>query len=195
MLAAVIAALAAGCGERAGNNTVTLIFPSNENGKTEFNASIYEKDPFAVTLCLPDGWNVKEQNADGDYEMLSVFSKYDILNKNNMSVGAAGFQIYEPYEGAEEDPIAIYHQIALGNDYQFDVRDSYEVVNKNESGETAIVDVYYSKAVNHGVEKHNIGIVSYNKELLVYTALEFDSEKVTKDQIVEISKSLKIVPR
>lgn len=59
----------------------------------------------------------------------------DILNENNLCIGVAGYQTYESYEGADEDPGAIYHQIALGNDYQFDVRDSYEAVSETNTGE------------------------------------------------------------
>ena len=121
--------------------------------------------------------------------MLSVFSKYDILNKDKELVGVAGFNVYEPYEGAEEEPAAIYNQIALGNDYQFDVRDSYNVVTETETGKTAVTDVYYAASVNNGKEKRNKGIVSYNKDLKVYVALEFEDGKITDKELQEIAKS------
>ena len=47
-------------------------------------------------------------------------------------------------------------------------------------------------AVNDGKEKQNKGIVSYNKELSAYVAFEFDSGKITNEQLESIAKSVAI---
>ena len=190
MLVFIIAFLTSACGNSTKNDENTLSFPANDYAKTEFNSKIYDMEKFSLSLNLPDGWSAKKREAEGEeFVMLSVFSKYDILNKDKELVGVAGFNVYEPYEGAEEEPAAIYNQIALGNDYQFDVRDSYNVVNETETGKTAVTDVYYAASVNNGKEKHNKGIVSYNKDLKVYVALEFEDGKITDKELQEIAKS------
>ena len=154
------------CGRSSGGNVFTLTFPVDD---------------------------VKKQEAVEDkFKLLPVFSKYNILNEDKVLVGVAGYNKYEVYEGAENEPAAIYNQIALGNDYHFDVRDTYKVINETETGATAVTDVYYSAAVNDGKEKRNKGIVSYNKDMLVFVAFEFDQDRITDEQLESVAKSIEI---
>lgn len=93
--------------------------------------------------------------------------------------------------------MAVYNQIALGNDYQFDVRDSYTVVKKSDVGETAIVDVYYSPVLftssdSESAPKINYGILSYNSDKSVYVAFEFDSS-VIDETIAYIADSVEFI--
>lgn len=181
------------CGRSSGGNVVSLTFPVDDYAKTEFNTMVYAEAPFSVSLTLPDGWSVKKQEAVEDkFKLLPVFSKYNILNEDKVLVGVAGYNKYEVYEGAENEPAAIYNQIALGNDYHFDVRDTYKVINETETGVAAVTDVYYSAAVNDGKEKRNKGIVSYNKDMLVYVTFEFDQDRITDEQLESVAKSIEI---
>ena len=181
------------CGRSSGSNVATLTFPADDYAKTEFNARVYAVEPFSLSLTLPDGWSVKKQEAaEDEFKLLSVFSKYNILNEDKVLVGVAGYNKYEVYEGAENEPTAIYNQIALGNDYQFDVRETYKVMNETKTGVTAVTDVYYSAAVNDGKEKRNKGIVSYNKDMSVYVAFEFNQERITDEQLESVAKSIEI---
>ena len=170
------------CARSSEGNVVTLTFPVDDYAKTEFNTRVYAEEPFSVSLTFPNGWSVKKQEMVEDkFKLLSTFSKYNILNEDKVLVGILGYNKYEVYEGAENEPAAIYNQIALGNDYHFDVRETYKVINETETGVTAVTDVYYSAAVNDGKEKRNKGIVSYNNDMLVYVAFEFDQERITDE--------------
>ena len=181
------------CGRSSGGNVVSLTFPVDDYAKTEFNTMVYAEAPFSVSLTLPDGWSVKKQEAVEDkFKLLPVFSKYNILNEDKVLVGVAGYNKYEVYEGAENEPAAIYNQIALGNDYHFDIRETYKVINETKTGATAVTDVYYSATVNDGKEKRNKGIVSYNKDMLVYVAFEFDQDRITDGQLESVAKSIEI---
>ncbi|MEG1926895.1 MAG: hypothetical protein RR415_14235, partial [Ruthenibacterium sp.] len=60
-------------------------------------------------------------------------------------------------------------------------------------GITAVVDVMYSASINDGKEKQNIGILSYNRDLLVYIAFEFESNALTSEQIDSIAKSVTFI--
>ena len=175
-------------------NVDTIVFPASDNGKTEYNARIYEVEPFTLTIQLPEKWSYNERapgaEADNRIALDAVFSILDILNENGKHVGAVGYNSYEDYEGAEDDPRAIYAQIALGNDYHFDVRDSYTIVCETTSGATATADVYYSATMNGSKEKNNKGIVSYNRDFHVYIAMEFDCDLVTDEQVHDIAASI-----
>lgn len=172
-----------------------ITFPANDKDKTQFNASIYEIEPFNLSLEVPTGWTLQERKSlseIGDKVWLSgVWSILDILNEDGEFIGAIGYNIYELYEGAEDNPQAIYNQIALGNNYHFDVRESYEIVNETDSGKTALANVYYSANINNGTEKINKGIISYNKDFLVYIAIELADELVSKDEYITIAESIK----
>lgn len=173
--------------------TQLITFPANDDdGETEFNAHIYEIEPFDLSLALPDGWSLDRWPLAGGYGFITAFSKLNFFNEKGECVGVIGYNIYELYEGAEDNPMAIYGQIAIGNNYQFNVKNSYKVVNETDSGVTATVDVYYAAVINDGVEKNNKGIVSYNKDLLVYIAAEFNADRITDEQLTEIAKSIQI---
>ena len=182
----------AGCSNSSNSKAITISFPSSDYEKTEFNASLYAIDPFSLSIKLPDNWSVEERKSEDEFILLSVFSKYNIRNEDNVLVGVVGYNIYEPFENLIDDPRSIYSQLALGNNYQFNVRDTYDVISETENGVTAMVDVFYSASINNGEEKHNNGILSYNKDLLVYVAFEFNSEKIKDEQIREIAKSILI---
>ena len=172
------------CGEKSNKQTIT--FPVLDKEET-----VFEIEPFEVSLEFPADWTLKRRDDYNDkLALFGVWSIMDIFNANGELVGAIGYNVYEPYEGAEDLPAAIYNQIALGNDYQFDVRESYKVVKETDSGVTATADVLYSASINGGEEKINKGIVSYNKNLLVYIAIEFASGLVTEEEINEIAKSI-----
>jgi hypothetical protein len=178
------------------HNEQSVTFPASDKGKTEFNAAIYEIAPFSMDVILPTGWRLTEREIAADFDtdiaLSGVWSVLDMYNADNERVGAVGYNTYEPTEGAEDLPQAIYSQIALGNDYHFDVRDSYYVINESDSGVTATADVYYSGVINNGSEKINRGIVSYDKNLLVYIAMELSGDKVTDAEIESIANSIRL---
>jgi ABC-type phosphate transport system substrate-binding protein len=172
----------------------TVTFPASDRGRTEFNTQIYDVEPFDVRIQLPSGWSFGEKGAGAEpgglFPLISVWSVKDIFDEDDEIIGVMGFNTYEEYEGAEDDPRAIYGQIALGNGYHFDVRESYTVVREAEAGKTATADVYYSASINNGKEKTNRGIVSYDKDRLVYIAIEFDYDMVTAEQLESIARSI-----
>jgi hypothetical protein len=178
------------------SESASITFPVSDKGKTELNTAVYEITPFNLVVTLPTGWSLVERDLatefDTDVALQGVWSVLDIYDVNNERIGAVGYNTYEPIEGAEDVPQAIYGQIGLGNDYHFDIRDSYAVVNESDSGVTATADVYYSASINKGTEKTNKGIVSYNKDLLAYIAIEFTGDMVTDEQVEKIANSIRL---
>lgn len=172
------------------SQTISLVFPKGEKEINENHAAAFGTTPFEVTFSLPDGWKLGGQENSDEFTLMPVFSKIKVVNQEGTLVGIIGFNIYEQYEGAEDDPKAIYNKIALGNDYKFNVRDKYDIVNENSSGNTAVTNVEYAASINDGKAKTNIGIVSYNRDKLVYIAIELLSDAVNTDQAKFIAKSI-----
>jgi hypothetical protein len=177
--AMLFACIGGGC---AANKSVSLTFPGEDAGT--------DISPFTVTLTLPSGWSLTDTATEDAFPIFPVLSKRGLSNAEEEAVGAIGFSPYEPVEGAEDDPRAIYSQIALGNDYKFNVRDMYTVIQENDDGETAITTVDYAASINNGAEKANRGIVAYNRDKRVYVAIELDSDSLSDEQAEAIAQSL-----
>lgn len=173
-----------------GLNHFSVTFPTSTDGKDDNNAAVYEIQPFTLDFDLPQGWSLDEHQDGLEHSMMPAYTLVGLSNESGKMIGAIGYNIYDEYEGAEDDPRTIYNQIALGNDYHFDVRDAYEIVNEVPSGATALTTVYYSASVNDGVEKENHGIVSYNREYQVYIAIELSQEDTTVEQARLVAQSI-----
>lgn len=173
-------------------------FPESDAEKTDFNKDIFEVTPFIIQVALPDGWFTGEFDSQNETYLYSgVWSRIAIYDKEGNGVGAVGYNIFESDDENEGELMAIYNQIALGNDYQFDVNGSYTVVKKSDAGETATVDVYYSPVLlnfsdSESDPKINFGVLSYNSDKSVYVAFEFDSS-VSDETIANIANSIEFI--
>ena len=175
----------------------SIFFPQGDFEKTEYNEAVFAVSPFPVEFLIPDGWTtrVSEDNeTENTPHLLSVgaWSRVDILNTEGKAVGCIGYNLYEPYEGEEDNPAAIYSQIGLGNGYQFDVREAYTPV-EGSAFHAAVTDVYYSAAFlgdQGGEERINRGILAYDGERHLYVAMEFVAGALTEEQLTAIAASL-----
>lgn len=175
-----------------------MVFPESDAEKTIFNKNIFEVTPFNIQVALPDGWFTgKFESQTETYLYSGVWSRIAIYDEEENCVGAVGYNIFDLDEEAEDELMAIYNQIALGNDYQFNVKNSYTVVQKTDVGETATVDVYYSPVLatapnSENTSKINHGILAYDGDASVYVAFEIDGS-VSEDMITNIANSLEFI--
>ncbi|MCH5192853.1 MAG: hypothetical protein J1F11_02755 [Oscillospiraceae bacterium] len=172
-----------------------LEFPSGKDEMTDYNKDILSVDPFTASLMLPSGWDVKDDcPAGAKFLNLGAFSTRYIYDENNNCVGAVGYNVIpELSEDEFKIPAAVYNQIALGNGYQFNVRERYETVQSSDTCEAALTDVYYSNTFNDSNgEKLNKGIIMQDTSAGVYIAAEFESDSLTDAQHKEIAEALKI---
>lgn len=178
--------------KKTAGNVQTLIFPADKKERSQYNARILDVKPFQISFILPKGWKTEREWESKEYLYFSssFFSAYSIYNEKGEIVGMAGYNIYELYEGAEDKPNAIYSMIDLGSGYRFDVSASYERIRHHEYGDTAIVPVYYSASAISNGPKENIGVLSYNKDQLVYVGIELDKTKVQVEEAIALAKSL-----
>jgi len=174
-----------------------MVFPASDAEKTIYNKDIFEITPFNLQVALPDGWSTGEFDPQtAGYLYCGVWSRIAVYDEEENCVGAVGYNIFDPDEEAEDQLMAIYNQIALGNDYQFDVKNSYAVVHETDAGETGTVDVYYSPVLaapdSENTAKINHGILAYNGNASVYVAFEMDGS-VSEDTIANIASSVEFI--
>lgn len=183
-------------------NSVTIT--KKASGMTEIkypqlNFPSRNMESFSARLTLPQGWFLAKRglsaadiaNLDTN-EIMGTFLTTYIFDGDGICVGKMGCNYYELYEGAEDNPQAIYNQVALGNHYQFNVHDTYEVLKSNDIIETGMSDVLYDfESANAGGSKGvNYGILSRSKEGFVYIALEFERELVSEEAVKAIADSI-----
>ena len=169
-------------------------FPNSDKEKTEHNKAIFEIVPFDVEFELPEGWSI------GNYDPRSVsylysgaWSRVGLYDADGNCVGAVGYNIYDVNEVVADEPMSIYSQVALGNDYQFDVRETYTVIKENDWYQTAQADVYYAPNLMAGggeTGTTNYGILSRALKQAVYVAFEFNRGALTDEQVKEIACSV-----
>lgn len=162
-----------------------------------------------VSLTLPEGWSTQmraplEPDQRPKYLTLGPVLAAGIYNEEGAEVGAIGAETYTETEGAEDLPQAIYSNLTLANHYNFSARPpeqdgSYQPVKETETGETALTQVYYSpmmaQEVGYGEAEHyNKGILSYDRELLAYVAVDLDADLVSDEQAEQIAQSLVLSP-
>lgn len=176
----------------AGTVQYRLTFPGNDAEKTEDNAAVFEITPFEVQFQLPPEWHLSGE-VDGSYLHSGLWSRVGIYH-GDVCVGAVGYNIYDPDEVEDGEPMSIYSQIALGNDYQFNVRETYSVVAETQQYETATADVWYAPGFAGSGDDNeegstNYGILAYALDRPVYVAFEFDREALTEEKVAEIAAS------
>lgn len=172
-----------------------LTFPANDVGRSEYSEDIFAITPFDVQSRLPSGWYLDSNDPQSaGYLYSGLWSRVGVYNTDGVCVGAIGYNVYDPDEVEDGEPMSIYSQIALGNDYQFNVRETYRMVVETPQYETAAADVWYAPgfagAADEGEGTTNYGILACALERPVYIAFEFDSDAVTQEQVNAIAQSI-----
>ncbi len=188
------------------SNIQKIIFPTRTDERTPFNNQIFEIRHFRVNINLPAGWSVRRKSANEKrFPLIGAWSSMGIYNSENECVGAIGYNIYTKYAGSEELPQSIYSEITSNSHYHFDAQTgehdggAYLTVNEHKTGESAVTEVVTSAlmAKELGLAKKaivNSGILSYNRELMVYVACELDSTAVDSETVKTIAESIQIEP-
>ena len=189
-----------GCNAAIGNQKAKdsyeqlhVTFPLSDAERTELNRAIFEITPFEISFQLPKGWNIGNYDAETGYLYNGAWSRVGLYDAEENCIGAVGYNVYEPNEAITDEPMSIYSQIALGNDYQFNVHETYTVVKKTDQHQTAMVDVYYAPSFTDKAgedDATNYGILSQSLKQAVYVAFELAHKALTSEEVAEIANSI-----
>lgn len=197
-LVAVIVLCAALAANPLKEQAASVVFPAYQEGKAEYNAKIYETDPFTLSIDLPDGWSVKlpakeeREAADPNKSFTPVY-----MFSGETYMGYIGYNTFELYEGTTEDNFyrSVYNQLMLGSAVSWD--NDYVPVKETENSCCATCRVRYRTAeegesMAAGEDVFYPAILAYNKDLLVYVAIQFEENAVTGDELEAIAESITI---
>lgn len=187
-----------------GYNTVYVTFPAYQDGRTADNSFQYDTQPFDAVLQLPQNWKVslpaREERATGG----PLWTSVEIYDENG-PVATMGFSRYERYEGGdlprEEYYKAVYPNLRLGSFVNWG---DYTPVRTEEGSESALATVTYlnpTQLENHPGAMAEVpqvqvpGILCYNDDLTVYTAIQFaEGYGVDEGTLRTIAQSLHLIP-
>ncbi len=195
--------LLGGCSAAQGKagGAQTVSFPANQEGKDEYNAAIYDTEPFTLSVELPEGWTLGDAKEKGSvvgpdgllYTPVGIF-------REGEQVGTVGFNIYEEAEGVPPEQYyqVVYSAIRLGSVAFWNV-DPYQPLCQIGNGETTLATVCYKDPEQMGEGKsaaaipyiEEQGILSYDRERRVYVGFHF-TETLAQDELEAIAKSVAI---
>ncbi len=177
------------------SKTTTVTFPAYSGGQTEYNVYKYDIKPFSVTMELPRGWTVREPE-DTEQSGSSLFTPMHIYSGNTYK-GYIAYNTFTIYDETTDGNYyrMVYNELMLGSVENWD--NAYTPVNETEAGETAtcrlsVVQLEEGKSAAESIAREYPAILSYNKDLLVYVAVQFEESAVSGEQLTEIAKSIVI---
>lgn len=184
------------------NNEKAIYFIYYPNTKLSYeydgNKLCFE---FPIEIMLKErnqtnhGWDIKYL-CTNDLDI--IFDLY-IEEKH---IGAMGWKYYQ-VSSCPYNLLDVYRNIALPNDYHFDIEtdtllnDKYSLVSDNGIISKIVTRVYYHSDVADGVgykrETHyNDGILVHNTENMLYIAMEFENDYFNEEQLIDIAQDVNI---
>ena len=187
----------------AGYNTVYITFPAYQEGRTQYNGSIFDTPAFDAKMLLPVDWKVsfpeKGERASGG----PLWTAVNIHDQDGL-LATIGFNRYEKYEEEVEPENyykTVYPELRLSRIMAWE---NYTPVRTSETMESALATVFYiepdlpeNKNLSWAQlpEKEVPGILCYNDELQVYVAIKFaEGREIGEETLRIIAKSLEVLP-
>lgn len=176
--------------KRPGYKSYELTFPVNDGGKTEYNAHIYEVEPFKVIIDLPEEWEISESDRNGyrirrGDEQLGGIS-YNIFPSGKYDPSASDYPC-EINDDTESNYVGIYNQLMLSS--MLNWNGHYKRVNK--IGDT-IASTCRIMEKDVPEDEWSYGILARNKPVGVYIQMPVNDPTIPYDTIEYIAKTIEI---
>ncbi len=167
----------------------TIRFPAYQDGRADYNAAVYDIAPFRAALTLPEGWSVRMPPAEERRTSYAFTPLY--LYQGEEYAGSIAYNTFEVYPDVPPENFyrMVYNQLMLGSVVNWD--NDYTVVRQWPSGCSATVQVMEQEAA--GAVYHP-GILAYDRDLLVYVAIELEEGRLSRQEIWELAESLELLP-
>ena len=180
----------------ADRTTAVLTFPAYQEGRTDYNDSIYDVEPFSLRIDLPAGWTAALPPAEERDTSASGFTPVYLMEGSEVkaTVSFNTFQLYEEEVPLEDFYKVVYAQLRLGSLSRWD---TYTPIVSTQTAETALSTVFYKEAVE-GVDAASWpevsvpGILSYDKDRLVYIAIQFADDSLPLEELRSMAKSISL---
>lgn len=193
----VLAALCIGLAlNPAKSQRAAITFPAYQDGKSEYNESIYNIRPFTLHIDLPEGWSAAfpapEERGASPAGFTPVY-----LMEGSTAKAVISYNTFELYEGdipLEDFYKTVYAPLRLGSLYRWE---DYTPIVSSKTTETALATVYYSEEMQgqsaaSWPQSTTPGILFYDKERLIYLAIQFSDSSLSLDQLHSMAQSVRM---
>ena len=172
---------------QSSSETTSIVFPNNEFGKTESNAEIFKITPFNLNISFPKDWKVVYPKTEDEAGLGLSPVKIYAGDKYVCSVSYMTFKIND--NSTDENFYRSVYSDLITNMVTWD--NDYTVVKEDDNNSVATCNVLINSPMG---EITFPGILSYNKELLVYITISFENCEIdiTHDILSDIAKSVSI---
>lgn len=174
----------AGCSPKPEYRNTTVEFPANTFQKTEYNADVFDIEPFALHMNIPFDWEFRGPEEDGIVES-DLWSPVGIY-KDDMLIGSIGYNTFVYYPEAEGNPVAVYNQLMLGSVVNWN--HDYTPIVESDTLNTATCRIARSQ-IELGMSNaeapiiYRQGVLAHDNELLVYIGMEIDEGALSEEQL------------
>lgn len=168
----------------------TITFPAYREGREDYNAAIYDIQPFQVSLALPEGWSVRVPPAEDRRTSFAFTPLW--LYQGEEYAGSIGYNTFEIYPDVPEETFyrMVYNQLMLGSTLSWD--NDYRVVRELEAGAVATVQIMEQREDRSTALRP--GILAYDRDQLVYVAIDLENGRLSSHEVLELAASLEILP-
>ena len=169
----------------------TITFPAYREGREDYNAAVYDIKPFRVALTLPEGWSVRVPPAE---ERRTSFAFTPLwLYQGEEYAGSIGYNTFELYPDVPEEGFyrMVYNQLMLGSVLNWD--NDYTVIRELDTGNVATVQIMERR--ENGSTALRPGILAYDRDQLVYVAIDLQNGSLSSQEVLELAASLEILPQ
>ena len=106
--------------------------------------------------------------------------------------GSIGYNTFEIYPDVPEETFyrMVYNQLMLGSTLSWD--NDYRVVRELEAGAVATVQIMEQREDRSTALRP--GILAYDRDQLVYVAIDLENGRLSSQEVLELAASLEILP-
>ncbi|MGN8774731.1 hypothetical protein, partial [Candidatus Weimeria sp. HCP3S3_B5] len=148
---------------------------------------------FITTLMPFEERHMYKHEGTPDLDVSPLMDTKSIVDGDGNVIGQIGIQLIDegyklPEKPETSDLMALYNQVSLGNDFHFDVHDSYIEVRNDTTEIVGTTDVYISPAINSDTEEHDYGILAYKRGDSCYLGIILLRDAVTAEQWKDVAR-------
>lgn len=177
-----------------GSQLGTITFPAYQDGRKDYNAAVYDIEPFKVALALPEDWSVRvppEEERGPSFGFTPLW-----LYQGEEYAGSIQYNTFEIYPDVPADGFyrMVYNQLMLGSGVNWD--NDYTVVGETDTGTVATVMIMERQGDGSAASPTELrpGILAYDRDRLVYVAIDLQNGRLSSQEVFELASSLEFLP-
>lgn len=191
LTAIIVGSIFTACKPKNEYHNISIEFPVGTYKKTEHNTQIFDIEPFVLHINIPANWQLRIPETDSEIQS-DLWSPVGIYQDDKL-IGNIGYNTFEYYPEAGDNPVAVYNQLMLGSGINWN--NGYTPVKQSDTLNIATCTIARKQA-EPGMSnaeapvKYSRGILAHDYELLVYIGIDIDEGALTSEYLDMLVNSI-----